>query len=178
MLTFEHYTIRSLEVEDLDSYFNLVERNRKRLEDFFTGTVSKTKDLTETQNFLNELIVKREAKQYYPFIVVNNATNQFVAFIDLKNIDWTIPKTEIGCYTDFEYAGKGITTKAMKLFVDYCFTYFGFQKIYLRTHHSNISAQQVAEKCGFELEGTIRMDYKTTAGKIVDLMYFGKLNVN
>ena len=60
--------------------------------------------------------------------------------------------------------------------MDYCFDYFQFKKIFLRTHHTNKSAQAIAEKCGFEKEGVIRMDYKTTSGEIVDLIYYGKLN--
>jgi RimJ/RimL family protein N-acetyltransferase len=175
MIKFEHYTIRPLEIGDLNPYFDLVQRNRKRLEDFFTGTVSKTKDLKSTESFLLEIENKRKNKQYFPYLVVDNLTNNFVAFIDLKNVDWSIPKTEIGCYTDEKFAGKGMTTKAMKLFVDYCFDTFEFKKIYLRTHQSNKAAQTVAEKCGFELEGTIRMDYITTAGELVDLMYYGRL---
>jgi RimJ/RimL family protein N-acetyltransferase len=175
MIDFENYTIRPLEVSDLKPYFDLVEKNRIRLEDFFTGTVSRTKDLTETEIFLTELAAKRDAKQYFPFIMQDNSTGEFVAFFDLKNLDWTIPKTEIGCYTDGKFAGKGLTTKAMKLFLDYCFVHFEFKKIFLRTHHRNKAAQIVAEKCGFEKEGNIRMDYKTTSGEIVDLIYYGKL---
>lgn len=176
MIHFDNYTIRPLELSDSKAYFELVERNRKRLEDFFTGTVSRTKDFAATENFLKELSDKRTAKQYYPFILVDHSTNDFIAFFDLKNIDWTIPKTEIGCYTDETYAGKGLTTKAMKYFIDYCFDHFQFKKIFLRTHHSNKPAQIIAEKCGFEKEGVIRMDYKTTSGEIVDLIYYGKLN--
>jgi len=176
MIKFDNYTIRPLEISDLNQYYKLIERNRKRLEDFFTGTVSKTKDLDSTKNFLVEIDQKRKNKEYFPYLVVDDLTNEFVAFIDLKNLDWSIPKTELGCYTDKNFAGKGLTTKAIKLFVDYCFKNFGFKKIYLRTHHSNKAAQIVAEKCGFELEGTIRIDYITTAGEIVDLIYYGRLN--
>ncbi|MFB0938217.1 MAG: RimJ/RimL family protein N-acetyltransferase [Candidatus Azotimanducaceae bacterium] len=176
MINFENYTIRPLEIDDLQQYFILVERNRKRLEDFFTGTVSRTKDMDSTRIFLTEIIKKRLEKKYFPYLLVDNLTNKFIAFIDLKNVDWTIPKTEIGCYTDKIYAGKGLTTKAMKLFIEYCFKHFEFKKIYLRTHHSNKAAQALAEKCGFELEGTIRMDYITTSGEIVDLIYYGRIN--
>ena len=66
----------------------------------------------------------------------------------------------------------------MQLFIDYCFAEYQFKKIFLRTHHSNIAAQRIAIACGFDIEGTIRMDYKTTSGEIVDLIYFGKLNNN
>lgn len=176
MITFENYTVRPLEVGDLNAYFDLVERNRKRLEDFFTGTVSRTKDLSETEIFLNEMITKRTQRQYFPFVLVDQNTNEFLAFIDLKNLDWTIPKTEIGCYTDEKFAGKGLTTKAMQAFVDYCFKEFQFRKIFLRTHEGNKAAQLLAEKCGFKVEGKIRMDYKTTSGEIVDLIYYGRLH--
>ena len=176
MIDFENYTIRPLEVKDLNVYFALVDRNRERLEDFFTGTVSRTKNLADTEIFLNELTSKRAARQYFPFILVDNLTNELIAFIDLKNLDWTIPKTEIGCYTDEKFAGKGLTTKAVKLFITYCFDHFKFKKIFLRTHHTNKSAQTLAEKCGFEIEGNIRMDYRTTSGEIVDLIYYGRLS--
>ena len=176
MIHFENYIIRPLEVSDLKPYFDLVERNRERLEDFFTGTVTRTKDMAAAEIFLNELNSKRESKLYYPYILLDNLTQEFIAFIDLKNIDWSIPKAEIGCYTDEQFSGKGLTTKAIDLFLDYCFSHFEFKKIFLRTHHTNKPAQSLAEKCGFEIEGNIRMDYKTTSGEIVDLIYYGRLN--
>jgi hypothetical protein len=47
-MQFDNYTIRPLTTEDLAAYFQLVEKNRKRLEGFFTGTVSRTKTLEDT----------------------------------------------------------------------------------------------------------------------------------
>jgi ribosomal-protein-serine acetyltransferase len=174
-MNFENYSIRLLEVSDLDAYFDLIERNRKRLEDFFTGTVARTKTFEDTSVFLGELIARKEQKTYYPFIVIDNTTNEIAGFLDLKNIDWGIPKSEIGCYTDEKYAGTGITSKAFSVFVDHCFATYGFKKLFLRTHPKNTAAQKLAEKCGFEIEGTIRRDYKTTSGEIIDLLYYGRL---
>ena len=175
-MNFENYTIRLLEIRDLDSYFDLIERNRKRLEDFFTGTVARTHTFEDTSVFLGELIARREQKTYYPFIVIDDATDEIVGFLDLKNIDWNIPKSEIGCYTDEKYAGTGLTSKVFTIFVEHCFKTYGFKKLFLRTHAANKAAQKLAEKCGFEIEGTIRKDYKTTSGEIIDLIYYGKLH--
>jgi RimJ/RimL family protein N-acetyltransferase len=175
MIEFDHYTLRPLQSDDLVNYFALVDRNRKRLEDFFTGTVSKTQTLNATRDFLDEIENKREAKLYYPFVLIDNSTNTFIGFFDLKNIDWNIPKSEIGCYTDENYVGKGITAKALHHFVEFVFREYDFRKLFLRTHQSNKAAQIIAERCGFELEGHIRMEYKTTSGEIVDLLYYGKL---
>ena len=178
MITFDTYIVRPLEVSDIEPYFDLVQRNRHRLEDFFTGTVSRTRDFKATKAFLTEISKKREQKLYFPYLLIDTTSDSFIAFFDLKNIDWTIPKAEVGCYTDEKYSGKGITTKAMDLFIKHCFNYFGFKKMFLRTHNSNKAAQVLAEKCGFEKEGLIRLDYKTSSGKIVDLIYYGKLNIN
>ncbi len=174
-IEFNHYNYRPLELSDLEKYFSMVEKNRKRLEDFFTGTVSRTKTFEETEIFLRELIQKREAKLYFPFIIENLSNGDFIGFMDIKNIDWNIPKAELGCYTDEDYAGKGITSKAFSMFVKDCFEEYGFTKLFLRTHESNLAAQKLAEKAGFQIEGRIRKDYKTTKGEIVDLIYYGKI---
>ncbi len=175
MIHFGNYTVRLIQITDLENYFSLIENNRKRLEDFFTGTVSRTRTFEDTENFLREIIQKRYAKLYYAFVIENNENKELVGFIDIKNIDWNIPKAELGFYTDEQYAGKGITSIAFSLFVDYCFDHFGFAKLFLRTHESNFAAQKLAEKSGFQIEGKIRKDYKTTKGEIVDLIYYGKI---
>ena len=175
-MQFDNYSIRLLTIHDLQPYFEMVDRNRKRLESFFTGTVSKTKTFEDTRNFIAEILQKATERTYFPFLLINTSTNKVIGFFDLKNIDWNIPKSEVGCYIDEEYAGKGITAKAFEVFCDHCFKEYNFKKLFLRTHKSNIAAQKVAEKCGFEIEGTIRRDYKTTAGELVDLIYYGRLN--
>jgi RimJ/RimL family protein N-acetyltransferase len=175
-MQFDSYSIRLLTTQNVDAYFQLVEKNRQRLEDFFTGTASKTKTIEDTRNFVSEIVQKAKEKTYFPYIIVDNTCNRIIGFLDLKNIDWNIPKAELGCYIDEDYANKGITTKAFRLFCDFCFTEHKFKKLFLRTHHSNTSAKTVAEKCGFEIEGIIRRDYKTTSGEIIDLIYYGRLN--
>jgi RimJ/RimL family protein N-acetyltransferase len=172
---FDHFTIRPLATNDLHPYFALVERNRKRLEDFFTGTVSRTQTLEDTQAFLADITARAEAKTYMPFVIVDTDSS-IIGFLDLKNIDWSIPKSEMGAWMDADWAGKGVATKAFQHFCDYCFKTFGFKKLFLRTHESNGAAQRLAEGAGFEREGVLRRDYKTTSGELVDLIYYGRLS--
>jgi len=173
-MNFKNYSIRLLCKEDLQQYFQMIERNRQRL-DFFSGTVSNTKTPEDTKAFVDMILHKAADKTYFPFVIVDNSSNSIIGFLDIKNIEWNIPKAELGCYIDEEYAGKGVSTKALTIFCDHCFNELGFKKLFLRTHQSNLSAQKVAEKCGFEREGIIRNDYKTSSGEIVDLLYYGRL---
>jgi ribosomal-protein-serine acetyltransferase len=175
-MDFDNFSIRILTIEDQEEFFDLISRNRPRLEAFFSGTVSRTRTLEDTKDYVLEIVKKAEQKSYLPFVLIDNRDNSLIGFIDIKNVDWNIPKGELGCFIDEAYANKGISTKAMKTFTDFCFKTYGFNKLFLRTHQTNYSAKKIAESCGFEVEGIIRRDHKTTTGEFVDLIYYGKLS--
>ncbi len=175
-MKFDNYTIRLVETSDFEAYFDMIQKNRSRLERFFAGTVSRTNNLKDTLTFLKVMKEGFELKTYFAYVIIDEQSASMMGFIDLKNIDWTVAKSEIGFFIDADYAGKGITSKALDLFCQFCFDTHGFQKIFLRTHESNLAARKVAEKSGFEIEGTLRRDYKTTSGELVDVLYYGKLN--
>ena len=174
-MKFDHYTIRLIEQADLQNYFAMVANNRERLERFFAGTVSRTKDIDQTRVFLKEMEERIQNRSYFAYVIVDDRSSKLMGFLDLKNIEWSVPKSEIGFYIDKEYTGNGIVTKALIELCDYCFSQLGFEKLFLRTHHSNSAACKVAERCGFEVEGTLRSDYKTTSGELVDVLYYGKI---
>lgn len=175
-MKFQNFSIRLLEEQDIDPYYKLVQKNRPRLEAFFTGTTSKTKTYADTQKFLSEMVQRTKEKTYFPYVIIDDTSNTIAGFLDLKNIDWNIPKSELGCYIDEDYEGKGISSEAVKVFCDFCFLEYKFKKMFLRTHPSNAAARSIAEKCGFEVEGILRREYKTTSGEIIDLIYYGRLN--
>ena len=174
-MQFDNYIIRPLTTADLHPYFEMVERNRPRLEQFFTGTVSRTHTLGDTKLFLLDIAERTAARTYMPYVIVEETTGKFTGFLDLKNIDWSVPKTEMGCYIDESLAGKGLASIAFSKFCEYCFEILGFQKLFLRTHETNEAAKRLAEKNGFEVEGVLRKDYKTTSGELIDLIYYGRL---
>lgn len=115
---FDNYTIRFLELTDTEAYFKLIDSNRNRLVDYFAGTVSRTHTLQDTKEFVIERIKKRDEKIYLPYVIVDENNKTIIGFIDVKNIDWRIPKGELGCYLDAKYAGKGIAKKAFNLFIE------------------------------------------------------------
>ena len=174
-MTFDHFHIRLLNSDDAENYFSLIDRNRKRFEDFFAGTVAKNKSLDGSRTFISELTEKVEKKIYFPFVIVDTATNNLVGYVDIKSIDWNVPKAELGFFIDEQYGGKGIISKAVSRIIEHCFDTLHMKKLFLRTHEKNTGSRRVAEKNGFTMEGVIRSDYKTTSGVIVDLMYYGLL---
>src|SRR5687767_5328104 len=136
-LSFDHYVIRPVTLEDLADYFNLIERNRKRLEDFFAGTVAITKTINATEIHLRDVIQKAAKNDYFPFVVIDSSNNKLIASIQVKSVDWTVAKAELGYYIDHKYEGQGIIKKAVSLIINHCFENAGLSKLYIRTHEGN-----------------------------------------
>lgn len=70
--------------------------------------------------------------------------------------------------------GKGISTKASKILLDYAFKELGLNRIYLYTEIDNIPAQRLFEKLGFIKEGCVRNDI-ISHGKYADRYIYGLL---
>jgi RimJ/RimL family protein N-acetyltransferase len=174
-MRFDHYQLRPIAATDGPGLFELIDRNRPRLEDFFAGTVAVTRTLKDTEEHVVNMIGKAEARTYFAFALVDANTDRMAGFVDVKSIDWKIPKAELGAFMDADYEGRGIASKALDAITRHCFGTLGMDKLLIRTHEGNTAARRVIEKNGYRLEGVVRRDYRTTAGVVVDLMYYGRV---
>ncbi|PKV51266.1 RimJ/RimL family protein N-acetyltransferase [Aquimarina sp. MAR_2010_214] len=171
----ENYIVKMLSANQSESFFQLIHTNRERLEDFFAGTVACTKTLSDTIDYCREIEQKIKERVYFPYVIIEKSSQEIIGFIDIKNIDWNIPKAELGAFIDSKYEGKGIITNTMSSLIDTIVNEHHFKKLLCRISSRNVRSINVALNSGFELEGTIRCDYKTTKGEIVDLNYYGKV---
>ncbi|EDP69992.1 Acetyltransferase [Flavobacteriales bacterium ALC-1] len=174
-MTFDSFKIDLLQPNEGEALFNLIDSNRARLEDFFAGTVSKTRTLEDTLVYCEDIQKRIKAIGYLPYMITDVNTNEFIGLVDVKNIDMNVPKAELGSFIDSRYEGKGIVSKATNLVVDHIVEEYKFIKLLCRASSRNKGSVAVILKNGFELEGTIRRDYKTTKGEIVDLNYYGRI---
>jgi len=63
---------------------------------------------------------------------------------------------EIGYWLAEPFWGKGITTKTVKIFIEFTFKNFHFNRIFANVFEGNISSEKVLQKAGFELEGKLK----------------------
>jgi [ribosomal protein S5]-alanine N-acetyltransferase len=68
---------------------------------------------------------------------------------------WNAYELSYQLYGD-KFAGRGYTTEAVQLLVNYLFGNKLRHRIHLVIHPENAASRRVAEKCGFVLEGTVR----------------------
>lgn len=90
-------------------------------------------------------------------LLIIGETGQMIGYIEFfKTVNY-LDEYEIG-YLIFlpEHRGKGATTEAVNLMVRYLFGTKRMNRIRLIIHPDNASSRRVAEKCGFQHEGTAR----------------------
>lgn len=172
---FINFKLVEFDTKQGNSFFNLIDSNRTRLSEYFAGTVANTRTLEDTLEYCNLIDQRMKDKSYLPFIIINGENNDFIGYVDVKNIDWGVPKAELGYFIDLEYEGKGIISQALAVIIDKLTKKYQFKKLLCRVNSQNLGSINVALKNGFELEGTIRNDYRTTDNKVVDLNYYGKV---
>ena len=173
--TFRDFTISSFDPSEGSAFFQLMENNRTRLNDYFPGTVSYTQTLEDTLNYCEEIAEKVIQKTYFPFTIKSQSDDSFVGWVDVKSMDWRIPKGELGYFIDQNYEGQGLISEAVGHVVEHLVATYQFKKLLIRANAENIGSGKVALKNGFLLEGTIKNDHKTMDGKVVDLDYYGRI---
>ena len=107
--------------------------------------------------------------------VVFEENGEILAMGGLTGIDSDVNKAELYIFVNPNLQRGGIGTMATKLLCKYGFEQLGLNKIYLETNEDNWAARRVYEKCGFQLEGTHRAEYKDCAGNWLCRMYYGML---
>jgi len=177
-MTFDNFAIRPVNIEDAKGYLHLINSNRDRIEKYFPKTA---RTVTNTQNAVSHLIervAQSERKEFILFLITETTTENIVGIVFLKDINWNIPKAELGFFVDRNYEGKGITTRSLFVVIEYPFKTLKLNKLFMRIGKENLSSQRVAEKNGFLLEGVLRNDFKAFDGSLVDMNYYGLLRTD
>ncbi len=152
-----------------------MEENRDRLAMYFPKSSSNTKNLSATKRYIKQLINYSYGKSFYTYLIETNTDQPVAGVLFIKNIDWRVPKCEIAYFIIKEYEGKGITTQAIQMLLEICFDEMKMERVFARIALNNLGSQRVVLKNGFQLEGTMRNDFKTNLGQLLDVNIYGLL---
>lgn len=143
--------------------------------------------------FANDIHVNRYLRNSFPYPYTLDHALSFITYsLQHQNLDFGIvvddicigcigvtfqkdiyvKNCEIGYWIGYDYWGQGITSKVVKLIVDFLFHNFTITKINAEIFSDNIGSQKVLEKCGFEKEGYLKKQvYKN--GEYFDVILYG-----
>lgn len=153
----ERIFLKPLETTDVNAFTKLLLNNRDywskyepRHADSYYTTFTQYQKLVESSRL-------RAMNMEYFFGIYLISTNELIGQVSLYSIK-KLPFLScfVGYALDEKYAGQGITSEAVKLAVNFAFTFLQVNRIEAYVSPKNIGSVKVLEKCGFEKEGLLR----------------------
>jgi RimJ/RimL family protein N-acetyltransferase len=108
-------------------------------------------------------------------LMVSRDTGAMIGSTGLHNIDWRVPKFEIGYWLRKGYTGQGYMTETVSALAAFAFETLGAQRVEIRCDERNRRSAAVAHRCGFGLEGVLRNDGRHhQTGELTSTMVFAR----
>lgn len=169
--------IRPFEKEDAASLLQLQVENREFFEKF---SMNRDKDFysLETQlDRINQYEEDRGNDLAYNFGIFTNEGTLIGTINLFQVLRGSLQSAFIGYFLDKRHNGKGYTTEAAKLMVDYAFTELKLHRIEAGVMPHNIGSIRVLGKAGFHKEGLAVKNVKIN-GKWEDHQVLAIINPN
>jgi RimJ/RimL family protein N-acetyltransferase len=116
------------------------------------------------------------AATFHEFVIAEADGERCVGQLIVHSVDRQNRRCEVGFMLAPQARGRGLATAAIELAVDWLFTDGGFDRIEMTTLPSNREVFRLAERLGFEHEGTLRQR-NLERGRRVDVAWFGRLRL-
>jgi RimJ/RimL family protein N-acetyltransferase len=167
--------IEPITKDDDDGFFRLVESDRARLATYFPQTTGHATDRRTTRAYIRDMLARTHQREFFCFVMRDYESGPPIGAVFLKQFDWSVPKCETAYFISSIYQGHGITTLGLIWATDFAFSELEVNKVFARIVPENVASIRVAEKCGYEREGLLRRDFRTSSGDLLDVYLYGRL---
>jgi RimJ/RimL family protein N-acetyltransferase len=131
-------------------------------------TVEKTE--ASTRYAANRFRERRELR----FLLFRKTDKRFIGVCGLQNIDWAIPRFEIGYWVRTSMEGQGYITEAVRGVTQFAFEVLGARRIELRCDPRNTRSVAVARRTGYTLDACLHNDRRDVNGEMADTLLFSR----
>ena len=130
----------------------------------------------ETEAFERQAEADFLCRSQFTFNAFLRDAGPFIGSIALFNIDWSVPKLEIGYWLRTGYEGRGLMTEAVAALVDLAFATLAMHRVEIRCDPRNQRSAAIPERLGFALEGVLRNEKRTPQGTLRDTAVYARIS--
>ena len=102
-------------------------------------------------------------------------THTLVGGSGFHQIDWNVPRLEIGYWVRRRFQGRGYISEAVRGISSFAFDTLGARRLEIRCDARNVRSRRVAERAGYELEATLRNHSLAVDGSLRDTLIYVRL---
>lgn len=145
--------MRILDVQHAKEMYQLTDACREHLREWLPW-VDGTKGPENSREFIT--FTKKQFANNQGFHAGIWVQGKFAGVIGYHKIDWISRSTALGYWLAPEYQGKGIMTKAVKIFTEYAIKDLMLNRVEIRCAEGNLKSRGIPERLGYKKEGMIR----------------------
>lgn len=166
----DHFHLRQTVPDDAEETFALVDKNRFYLRKWmpWVDAVQSAEDSRENLESLQQ-----DPNASPEFVLVYQ--NKIIGRLGFHAIDYANRSTSIGYWLDEDHQGKGLMTMAVKAATNYAFDSMNIHRLVIRAGVENLGSRAIAERLGFQHEGTLR-DAEWIYDYFINLAIYAKLS--
>ncbi len=109
------------------------------------------------------------------FSIIHSQSEELIGAIGLIIRDKSVPFFEIGYWLRTESTGLGYVTEAVKGLEQYAFDHLKANRVEIRAAEGNAKSRNIAERCGYHLEGVYRNDRLLPSGELSNTAVYSKI---
>jgi RimJ/RimL family protein N-acetyltransferase len=130
-----------------------------------------TPSVQDSEIWCRQAAVKWLARQQFHLSLYLAGTDTCIGNAGLHHVEWDNPAAEMGYWLRTPYCGKGLMHEAVLAVERFAFDVLRLRRIEIRCNARNVRSGRVAERAGYQLEGTLRAatldaDHKPSDEKI------------
>jgi RimJ/RimL family protein N-acetyltransferase len=134
-------------------------------------TLPSISDSEETLRQARKKFLDREELWLLLFL---KGADTLVGSSGLHDINWNVPRFEIGYWRRTSFAGQGYVTEAVNAIAAFCFDKLRARRVQITIDDRNERSWRVAERCGFTLEGVLRNYSLDVNGKSCNMRMYAR----
>ena len=108
---------------------------------------------------------------------IDKASGALVGGSGLHHADWQLRQFEVGYWGHSRFLGKGFITEGVAALTEYALQQLGANRVFLTTDELNMASWRLAERAGFQLEGTLRNDRLNIQGQLRNTRVYSRVRV-
>lgn len=161
--------VSKVSLKDAWGICDFVNANESRLSTFFPKTLADNLTPDLANRFVELKTKEFENNLEYLFTVKTNQSRKIIGLLYIKELDWEKKQGEFAYTIDYNFEGKGITSKIVKSLSEYAFASLDLEILQIIAHKTNLSSIKVAEKTGFIWVKTLLKSYAPQGKEAMDM---------
>ena len=169
----ERLVMRPPQMSDVKAYNEAIQESFDELQQWMPW--AKTREsLQESEDFVRQASADWISRKELGFWVYDKKTGDFVAAAWLYEIDWNVPKFEVGYWLRTKKSGHGLMAEVVNALTEYAFETLKGRRVEIRIDPEHLKSQKVAERCGYKLEAILKMNDVRPDGTVRDTYVYSR----